>query len=87
MPLYVYSCGPHTAERRVPVGTQSVSCECGAQARRVFGMGAALGGSKHASEFQLTSEMRSAMDEATGYKNEALRHKQEAEMNGFRIKR
>ena len=85
MPLYTFSCGSHTAERLVPLGTETAPCVCGAAARRVFGMGVAIGGSKHASEFTLTPSMRAALDEATGYKNEAIQHKQEAESNGFTL--
>lgn len=85
MPLYTFSCGSHKEEHVVPVGTQTVSCSCGGQSVRVFSMGAAIR-HKNASEFVLSPDIRKDMDDATGYKREAIAAKREAEMNGFTVR-
>ena len=85
MPLYLFDCGAHRRERLAPLGTDIIACdECGASARRAFGGSIAI---KHASasETVLPKHIRDAIDEATGYKREAIAAKQEAEANGFQI--
>lgn len=82
MPLYTFAHGTHTTERLAPLGTETVTCACGSEARRVFGMGVSIG-KRHASETVLPASVRAAIGEATGYKREAIAAKQEAEANGF----
>ncbi|HET6497366.1 MAG TPA: hypothetical protein VFH61_18625 [Thermoleophilia bacterium] len=84
MPLYLFGCGEHDAERRVPVGTTTVACHCGREARRGFDMTAGQIAGRHASEFEIPETVRGLIDEATHFKGIALREKNEAEANGFR---
>lgn len=82
--LYTFTCGSHTFEKRVNRVVDYVKCECGSQARRKFDLSASIGG-RHNGVFEngLPRSIRAALDEATGYKQEATKLIREAESNGF----
>lgn len=89
MPLYEFRCtNGHTREALRPVGTPSVPCGCGATATRLAVSPIAYKVARRwGSDFRVTREMRAALDEASGYKAEALQAKDEAVANGFRRER
>lgn len=86
MPIYDFTCPRgHTREALRPVGTESVPCGCGSIATRVVVAPVAHQMARRwGSDFHVSREMRGALDEASGYKAEALAAMQEAESNGFR---
>jgi hypothetical protein len=83
MPLYTFSCANgHSTERLAAMSVTGVACFCGDRAKResVYQHSTPR---KWASDFQVPAEARAALDEATGYKREALQAKEEAVRNGF----
>ena len=85
MALYAFQCPlGHGFDRIAPMGTEATVCgQCGGNAKRVFAASFSEG-RRWASDFVVSASLRQAMDEASGYKAEALTAKHEAEANGFR---
>lgn len=85
MPLYDYRCEEgHVTERLAPFDCTYTSCfTCGRTAKRqsVYQVASPQ---RSASEINLSSSVRAALDEVTGYKHEALAAKAEAVANGFK---
>lgn len=86
MPLYDFTCGrEHVTEKLTDVSVERITCHCGQQAKRqsVY---------PHASlrtwgsDFQVSREMRAAIDESIGYKHEAVAAMNEAVGNGWKRK-
>lgn len=84
MPLYDFRCVQgHESERLVSMSVETVTCRCGQPAKRQS-VYATASPKAWASEFQLPSSARAALDEATGWKREALKAKEEAVNNGWK---
>lgn len=84
MPMYEFRCEDgHTHDRVAPVEKTSTVCHCGRNATRlsVYSFASPR---KWASEFQVPRDARAALDEATGYKHEALAAQTEAVGNGWK---
>ena len=84
-PLYTFDCGEHREDQVARVGQAFSVCSCGQESKRVFDLKASQVKGKWASEFELSRTMRDLRDEASHWKNIALKEKHEAEMNGFRV--
>ncbi len=84
MPLYDYRCEEgHVTERLTSRDHEAIYCPCGKPAFRQS-VYATASPRRWASEISLPSGVRAALDEATGYKREALAAKAEAVANGFK---
>lgn len=84
MPLYEFRCAAgHEHERLANVSVTSIECFCGQRAKRsaVYQHASPR---KWASEFDVSRSARAALDEATGYKREALSAMDEAVGNGWK---
>ena len=86
MPLYIFDCGEHRQEQIARVGRSFSTCHCGEPSVRVFDLSAAQVHS-YGSDFHMTRQMRDLRDEAIQWKHRAIKEKQEAEANGFRLER
>lgn len=83
--MYDYTCPEGHQFTRIMHSRDAVTvpCSCGAEARRApIYRNVSL--SPWGSEFRWTSSMKSAHDEALGYKAEAQTHMKEAVMNGWK---
>lgn len=84
MPRYEFRCEDgHVHERIASIEKRSTVCHCGRNATRVP-VNSFSSPRKWASEFQVPTDARALLEETSGYKQEALAAKHEAEMNGWK---
>ncbi len=84
MPLYEFVCGrEHVTEKLADASVGRIPCHCGQQAKRrsVYSHSSPR---KFPSEFTVSASARAALDEATGYKREAVAAMNEAVANGWK---
>lgn len=86
MPLYDFRCaGGHVMERLGNPSTETVACHCGQPAKRQS-VYQTTSPRTYGSEFSMPASVRTAIDEAVGYKNEAASIMHEAVANGWNPK-